>query len=159
VHGAGRKRSRKSAKQTADETEKQGWGEAVNKRDKAYFGWPRDSFGEPILTSTQDALEFGSLIIGDRVRKKVLEVAREICIQKIKTLMRETPRQYQYELDLACKAQFFREALEEAERIRNCTSRNSKDHANSDKELDSGSEAGMTEGNKRAGVLEWTAQD
>ena len=79
--------------------------------------WPLRKNGEPIFTCTEDAIYFGHLVYDKvewidkltRLRKKAYF---DIAVQRSKT----TPS-YQRMMDLAVRAQFYREALEEVKRI------------------------------------------
>lgn len=81
--------------------------------------WPTTKAGDPIFTCTEEAYFYANLIFNDEKRIKRLRKAMESTRQIVNEL-RKTPNQtFNKIFPLACKAQFYRECLEECDRIHN----------------------------------------
>jgi len=82
-----------------------------------YENWPRTNAGDPIFTCTEQAIYFAHLVsdkieIIDLLKRLRKTVYVDIGLQRSKI----TPN-FQRMMDLAVKAQFYRECLEEITRI------------------------------------------
>lgn len=82
-----------------------------------FESWPRTQAGDPMFMTTEQAIYFAHLVSDKIETITCLTKARkrayfEISVQRAKT----TPN-YQRMMDLAVKAQFYRECLEEITRI------------------------------------------
>jgi len=91
--------------------------------------WPTDDAGLPVLRNTSDAFKYGRLIAGNDQMKAHCQAIRKFFVGA--AAWDRKHERWQDALDYACQAQFFREALEEAQRIEDCIYyRNSNKHAN-----------------------------
>ncbi|MBA7495660.1 hypothetical protein ES702_06249 [subsurface metagenome] len=81
--------------------------------------WPRTKNGQPILKCTEEANFYASLIYANEKEIKLIRKAMENARQNLHA-MRETPsKDLNKMMHLAVKAQFYRECLEELDRIHN----------------------------------------
>jgi len=80
--------------------------------------WPKDRRGLPIFTSTHDALLYAQLVAHDKDRQELLSISREDIYIKLKHERHSKKPNLQRMMDLAVKAQFYRECLEECQRIK-----------------------------------------
>jgi len=79
--------------------------------------WKRSKDGAPIFTCTEEAFFYAQLIYRrDAERLKISHLRRDTLF-KLRTMRTGTSPNYQRMLDLAVKAQFYRECLEELSRI------------------------------------------
>lgn len=79
--------------------------------------WPRTRFGDPIFSSTEDAIFYAHLIINNESYRLKIARLREKVLSDLKVIRSIDPTNLQLMFDLAVKSQFYRECLEEAERI------------------------------------------
>jgi hypothetical protein len=80
--------------------------------------WPTDGAGWPVLKSTNDALMYGCMIAGDGDGQMIAQCRH---IRTFFLGLAEHHRRLgrlQKAIDAACQAQLFREAVEEAEKIK-----------------------------------------
>ncbi len=82
-----------------------------------FEGWPRTKGGDPIFSTTKNAFLYAHLII-DKVSERTRIVkARELVLSRLKVMRANDTPNLQRMMDLAIKGQFYRECLEEVERI------------------------------------------
>lgn len=79
--------------------------------------WPRTKGGVPVFTCTEDAIFFAHLIFIDANERLRLVHLRRKALFELKVMRSKTSPSYQRMMDLAVKAQFYRECLEEVGRI------------------------------------------
>lgn len=81
--------------------------------------WPLRKNGEPIFTCTEDAVYYGHLVF-DKIEKiDHLRRLRKKAYLDIAMLRAKKKVDYQRIFDLAVRAQFYRECMEEIQRINN----------------------------------------
>lgn len=78
--------------------------------------WPRTRGGELIFESSEDAVSYGSLVSNYRNKINNLKYLRSETYKQIALEKQRKAPDIQRIFDLAVKAQFFREAYDEAER-------------------------------------------
>lgn len=81
--------------------------------------WPRRKNGEPIFTCSEDAIFFGHFININTAEINYLKKLRRNCYLDIAVGKKKTNPNYDRLFDLSFRAQMYREALEEVERINN----------------------------------------
>jgi len=79
--------------------------------------WPMDKKLIPIFTCTQDALLYAQLVPHDTNRQHILAIARHDTYVKLSHERNAQHPNLQRMCDLAVKAQFYRECLQECHRI------------------------------------------
>ncbi len=86
-------------------------------RPYSFDDWPRTNAGDPIFTCSEDAIFYAHLII-DKVpdRTRMVKLRQKVGSDLILMRARDIP-DMQIMMDLAVKGQFYRECLEELERI------------------------------------------
>lgn len=88
----------------------------------SFDNWPRRRNGQLIIQSTEEAIYLAHLIDSNPIVIDRLKSWRKQALLEIKRI-KQTPRpNFQQMMDLAVRAQFFRECLEEVARIRTETS-------------------------------------
>lgn len=80
--------------------------------------WPVRKNGQPLLRSTHEALLYAQLIYGDEGRQSALMTFREEAYKKLRWERRKENPNPQTMMDLAVRAQLFREAFMECLRIK-----------------------------------------
>lgn len=81
-------------------------------------GWPRRKNGEPIFTSTEMAIFYAHLI-GDSLKaQSEILAARKKAVLECEAMRVKTNPNLNRAFEIAVKAQFCRECLEEVERIK-----------------------------------------
>jgi len=79
--------------------------------------WPRMKNGEPIFTCSEQAIYFAHLASHELEVITLLRRLRKRAYNDIATQRAKVNPNYQRMMDLAVKAQFYRECLEEIQRI------------------------------------------
>lgn len=87
-------------------------------RSLPYTHWPRGDNGELIIGNTQESHLLAFVISDDHVMIGRVKRWRSETLKRIEIEKTRSPVDYQLIMDLATRAQFFRECLEEIERIR-----------------------------------------
>lgn len=80
--------------------------------------WPNRGNGQPILKSTNEAFLYAQLIYNDLRRQDDLVKYRQQVYKQLKVERERKKPNLQNMMDKAVRAQFFRECLEECQRIR-----------------------------------------
>lgn len=80
--------------------------------------WPRTHSGEYVFQSTEEALFFGRLAAKDKQAIAVLKRGRSIAITKVSEELKKLNPNYDKAFMYALRAQYNRESLEEAERVK-----------------------------------------
>jgi len=90
-------------------------------RGRAYSleTWPKRKNGEPLLTCSEDATYFGHLIHGNKLWTDHLKKLRRKLYFDMATLKKKVNPNFDRLFELSFRAQTYREALEEVERIDN----------------------------------------
>lgn len=81
--------------------------------------WPLRKNGEPIITCSEDAIYFGHLISKDVGWIKLLKDLRRKAYFDMATLKKKAIPNFDRLFELSFRAQMYREALREVERIDN----------------------------------------
>ena len=82
-----------------------------------FESWPRSKAGDPMFTCSEQAIYFAHLV-SDRIEVfNKLTGLRKRAYTEIAFLRAGDHPNFQRMMDLACKAQFYRECLEEIKRI------------------------------------------
>ena len=81
-------------------------------------GWPIRRNGQPILKSTHEAFLYAQLIFNDPKRQANLVFYRDDSYIKLRAERKKAQPNYQTMMDHAVRAQLFREALQETQRIK-----------------------------------------
>lgn len=79
--------------------------------------WPRTKGGAPIFTCTEDANCYAHLIVQNETERLKISRLRGIVLSNLKSIRSRSSLPLQLMFDLAVKSQFYRECLEEVERI------------------------------------------
>jgi len=79
--------------------------------------WPKTKDAVPIFTCTEDAIFYAQLVFGDEDRRLKLVHFRRSFLYELQVLRSGSSHNLTRVFDLAVKSQFFRECLEELERI------------------------------------------
>ena len=82
-----------------------------------FENWPRTKVDTPIFTCTEQAIYYAHLCSNELSEIDRLTRLRKGAYARIAILRLERQPNYQRMLDLAVKAQFYRECLEEIQRI------------------------------------------
>ena len=82
-----------------------------------FENWPRTKGGDPIFTSTEQAIYFAHLASHEKDIIELLTRLRKNVYNAIAQLRAKRQPNYQRMMDLAFKAQLYRESLEEIQRI------------------------------------------
>lgn len=82
-----------------------------------FEGWQRTKGGDPIFTCSEDAIFYAHLIIDDETERLNIARLRRKVLSVLKVMRTKHNPNLQRMMDLAVKAQFYRECLEEVERI------------------------------------------
>lgn len=80
--------------------------------------WPLDLVGWPVLKTTNEALLYAQLIYNDTHKQEHLPYYRKELYAQLKCEREKKEPDFDYMMDLAVRAQFYRECLEESQRIR-----------------------------------------
>ena len=83
--------------------------------------WPRNEAGEVILTSTENALFYATLIYTSPDHVKVIRTLQHKTLTQIGKARKNLNPDYNHLLTLAFKGQWYRECLEEVSRLKNQT--------------------------------------
>lgn len=81
--------------------------------------WPRRRNGQPIFKTTQEALFYANLISKNKKNIDEIDLYFKAARRQIKTERDKVKPNLDRLMELATKAQFYRECLEEVKRIRN----------------------------------------
>lgn len=79
--------------------------------------WPCGLYGDPILRSTDDAFLYASMIFKLPDKQDFLKTLRNRVKKSCNTLLDDKDPDYDRISVLACLSQFYRECLEECERL------------------------------------------
>lgn len=79
--------------------------------------WPRNMKGEAILKTSEQAIFYAVLIYTNKPYISEIRKIRKKAIQEVRDLKKKPNLNYDRLMQLACKAQFARECLEEVERL------------------------------------------
>jgi len=79
--------------------------------------WPRNGRGEVIITSTNEAIYYAGIVKDKQVTYNFLKKWRLNARQNFEWLKLKKPVNYDRLFDLAVRAQFYREAMEEIQRL------------------------------------------
>lgn len=79
--------------------------------------WPVGLFGEPVLTSTDDSLTYAQLMYNMPDKYDFLVTLRNRVKKSCETLLKDKDPDYNLISSLACLSQFYRECLEECDRL------------------------------------------
>jgi len=79
--------------------------------------WPKTRAGDPIFSCSEEAIFFAHLIFKDEAERLKLVHLRLKVLFDLKVMRSKPTPNYQRMMDLAVKGQFYRECLEEIERI------------------------------------------
>ena len=79
--------------------------------------WPRNERGEVIFTSTNEAIYYAGIVENRQVAYKLLKKWRLNAHQNFEHVRLKDPISYDRLFDLAIKGQFYREAMEEIQRL------------------------------------------
>jgi len=82
-----------------------------------FESWPRDAGGNPIFTCTEQAIYFAHLCSHNEGQISQLTILRKDAYTRIAEQRAKRQPNYQRMMDLAFKAQLYRECLEEIVRI------------------------------------------
>jgi len=80
--------------------------------------WPKDRRAFPIFTCTEDALLYANLSDNDKDTHATIKICREDTLIKLRHERHRKQPSLQRMMDLAVRAQLFRECLEECDRIK-----------------------------------------
>lgn len=80
--------------------------------------WPLRTNGEPILNNTNEAFLYAQFIHDHFPRQAKLIRCKRATYRTLKKLRESTNPDFDLMMHLACRAQFFRECLEECQRIK-----------------------------------------
>jgi len=80
--------------------------------------WPTDRIGLPIFTSSRDAILYAQLIEGHPDKQKMLSISRQDLYIKLRHERHLNQPNLQRMMNLAIKAQLYRECLDELQRIK-----------------------------------------
>jgi len=87
------------------------------KHTPTFENWIRDAGGNPIFTCSEDAIYYAHLCSHEISEIDRLTRLRKGAYARIAEQRAKREPNYQRMMDLACKAQFYRECLEEIKRI------------------------------------------
>jgi len=82
-----------------------------------FEGWPRTKGGDPIFTCSEDAIFYAHLIIDKISERTKIAKLRQSVLSMLKGMRANDNPNLQRMMNLAVKGQFYRECLEEVERI------------------------------------------
>lgn len=85
------------------------------------LAWPRNEAGEVILTSTEQAIYYATLIYTSPDHVTVIRTLRNKMLREVGKARKNLKPNYNYLLTLAFKGQWYRECLEEVDRLKNST--------------------------------------
>ncbi|GAH19934.1 unnamed protein product [marine sediment metagenome] len=87
------------------------------KTARSFESWPRTKAGEPLFTCTEDAIFYAHLIINNEMeRRKIVRLRLEVMFT-LQAMRKKANPNLNRMMKLAVKGQFYRECLEEVERI------------------------------------------
>ena len=81
--------------------------------------WPRTTKGQPIFKCSEEANFYANLIFNNEKEIKVIRNAMENARQEVHVMRNGGSKNINRMMHMAVKAQFFRECLEELDRIHN----------------------------------------
>lgn len=79
--------------------------------------WPVGLFGDPVLKSTEDALTYAQLMYNQPDKYDFVVTLRNRVRKSCETLLNDKDPDYNLVSSLACLSQFYRECLEECDRL------------------------------------------
>lgn len=80
--------------------------------------WPLDLVGHPVLKTSNEAILYAQLIYNDTDKQAHLPHYRKEMHTELKREREKKEPNLDYMMDLAMRAQFYRECLEECQRIK-----------------------------------------
>lgn len=80
--------------------------------------WPLDLVGWPIFKSTNEAFLYAQLIYNDTGKQERLPYFREVLYAELKREREKKEPNFDHMMELAVRAQFYRECLSECQRIK-----------------------------------------
>lgn len=83
--------------------------------------WPRNKAGDVILTSSEDAVFYATLIYNSPDHVKVIQALRRKMLAQVGKARKNLNPDYNHLLTLAFKGQWYRECLEEVDRLKKLT--------------------------------------
>lgn len=81
--------------------------------------WPKTRDGHPIFKCTEEAFFYANLIYKNEKEIKMIRKGMEIARQDVHAMREKGSQNFNKMMHLACKGQFYRECLEELDRIHN----------------------------------------
>lgn len=81
--------------------------------------WPKTTKGQPIFKCSEEANFYANLIFDNEKEIKVIRKAMENARQDVHEMRQRRSKNLDRMMHLACKGQFYRECLEELDRIHN----------------------------------------
>ncbi|MBA7496157.1 hypothetical protein ES702_06755 [subsurface metagenome] len=81
--------------------------------------WPKTKNGQPIFQGTEEAYFYANLIYKNEKEIKIIRKAMENARQDVHAMRERGSKDLDKMMHLACKGQFYRECLEELDRIHN----------------------------------------
>jgi len=81
--------------------------------------WPRTKAGAPLFTCTEDAIFYAHLIMDMVSERTKIAKLRQRALSDLKVMRANKYPNLQRMMNLAVKGQFYRECLEEVDRIEN----------------------------------------
>lgn len=82
-----------------------------------FENWPRERGGAPIFTCSEDAIFYAHLIVQEVIERLKIVHLREKVLADLKVMRFMNNPNLDRMMNLAVKGQFYRECLEEVERI------------------------------------------
>lgn len=84
---------------------------------KNIHNWPRTMAGSPIFSDSGDAIFYAHLVVEDQIERLRLTSLRKRTLSQCKLMQAQDNPDLDHMMKLATKGQFYRECLEEIERI------------------------------------------
>lgn len=81
--------------------------------------WPRTEGNEPIFKSTEDANFYANLIPDNEAEINIVRDCYKKRRKQVKTMRDKGSKDFNIMFHLACQGQFYRECLDEVDRIHN----------------------------------------
>ena len=83
--------------------------------------WNREGNGDIVFSGTEQAIFYATLIFNLPDKINEIKQLRKEYLIRIKSYMELPVTDLDWLMDLSCRAQFYRECLEEVERLKNST--------------------------------------
>lgn len=84
---------------------------------RSFETWPRTETGEPLFTCSEDAIFYAHIIFNNYIERVNIAILRSVVIDTLQGMRKNVIPNIDRMMDLAVKGQFYRECLEEVERI------------------------------------------